>query len=126
MKIYNKIIFTIVMIIYFASNGYSIEEDRKKTVLTNDTIQARQIKQVSIQDTLQVYTCSMHPEVISKKPGNCPKCGMELVLKNSASNSGKHKMGMMDMMHGGNHHSHGWMYVAGGAVMAIMMAVMIL
>jgi hypothetical protein len=25
------------------------------------------------------YTCVMHPEVKSDKPGNCPKCGMELV-----------------------------------------------
>src|SRR6266536_814857 len=25
------------------------------------------------------YTCPMHPEVISDKPGNCPKCGMVLV-----------------------------------------------
>jgi hypothetical protein len=28
-----------------------------------------------------VYTCPMHPEVISDKPGNCPKCGMKLVPK---------------------------------------------
>lgn len=28
-----------------------------------------------------VYTCPMHPEVTSDKPGNCPKCGMTLVLK---------------------------------------------
>ena len=27
------------------------------------------------------YTCTMHPEVISDKPGKCPKCGMKLVLK---------------------------------------------
>lgn len=27
------------------------------------------------------YTCPMHPEVISDKPGNCPKCGMALVEK---------------------------------------------
>jgi len=27
------------------------------------------------------YTCPMHPEVISEKPGNCPKCGMTLVPK---------------------------------------------
>jgi hypothetical protein len=27
------------------------------------------------------YTCSMHPEIHSDKPGNCPKCGMELVMK---------------------------------------------
>jgi hypothetical protein len=25
------------------------------------------------------YTCKMHPEVISDKPGKCPKCGMDLV-----------------------------------------------
>lgn len=28
-----------------------------------------------------VYTCPMHPEVISDKPGKCPKCGMDLVEK---------------------------------------------
>ena len=27
----------------------------------------------------QKYTCPMHPEVIQDAPGNCPKCGMNLV-----------------------------------------------
>ncbi len=26
-----------------------------------------------------VYTCPMHPQVTSDKPGKCPKCGMNLV-----------------------------------------------
>ena len=29
----------------------------------------------------KTYTCSMHPEVISDKPGKCPKCGMQLIEK---------------------------------------------
>ena len=27
------------------------------------------------------YTCSMHPEITSDKPGTCPKCGMDLIQK---------------------------------------------
>ena len=38
---------------------------------------------VSKSDTTAkyVYTCTMHPEVITDKPGKCPKCGMTLVKK---------------------------------------------
>ncbi len=28
-----------------------------------------------------LYTCVMHPEIVSDKPGKCPKCGMKLVPK---------------------------------------------
>ena len=30
-----------------------------------------------------IYTCPMHPEIQSSKPGNCPKCGMKLVKQKS-------------------------------------------
>jgi hypothetical protein len=26
-----------------------------------------------------VYVCPMHPEITSRTPGTCPKCGMKLV-----------------------------------------------
>lgn len=29
----------------------------------------------------QLFTCQMHPGVIKKMPGKCPKCGMQLVKK---------------------------------------------
>jgi hypothetical protein len=38
-----------------------------------------------------VYTCPMHPEVVSPKPGVCPKCGMRLVLKPPPRKEGKAK-----------------------------------
>ena len=31
---------------------------------------------------LEMYTCTMHNEVMSDKPGKCPKCAMTLVKKN--------------------------------------------
>lgn len=49
-----------------------------------------------------VYTCPMHPEVVSDKPGKCPKCGMTLVKKEGATNEVKapgasHDMAGMQM-----------------------------
>lgn len=34
------------------------------------------------EEAAAVYTCPMHPEITSEKPGTCPKCGMALVKKN--------------------------------------------
>lgn len=32
----------------------------------------------TLQEGKQLYSCGMHPEFISDKPGNCPICGMKL------------------------------------------------
>ncbi len=32
-------------------------------------------------DMQEIYTCPMHPDVQSDKPGKCPKCGMNLEKK---------------------------------------------
>ena len=42
------------------------------------------------------YTCVMHPEIHSAKPGNCPKCGMKLV-KEKLKSSGHQNMNGMKM-----------------------------
>ncbi|MDB4925924.1 MAG: hypothetical protein JWR23_1980 [Mucilaginibacter sp.] len=54
----------------FATNG---------TNPVSDTTKTKKVKPVKVQ-----YTCTMHPEVLSDKPGKCPKCGMALVKKEPA------------------------------------------
>ncbi|MEX2117500.1 MAG: heavy metal-binding domain-containing protein [Bacteroidota bacterium] len=41
-----------------------------------------------------VYTCPMHPDVVSDKPGKCPQCGMKLEKKKSVSDQ-EEKMAKM-------------------------------
>ncbi|MBK0382526.1 efflux RND transporter periplasmic adaptor subunit [Pedobacter sp. SD-b] len=38
----------------------------------------KSLKKTAIEQT---YTCSMHPQVVEDKPGQCPLCGMDLVLR---------------------------------------------
>ena len=44
------------------------------------------------QQTNTVYTCPMHPEIKQDKPGNSPKCGMNLVpIQDETDKSISHK-----------------------------------
>lgn len=36
-----------------------------------------------LRDPVIEYTCPMHADIVSDNPGNCPKCGMVLVLRNA-------------------------------------------
>lgn len=45
------------------------------------------LQQAAHEVTHDVYTCPMHPEVISDKPGECPICGMRLVKKEGLSSA---------------------------------------
>ena len=44
----------------------------------------------------QQYTCPMHPEVIKDAPGQCPKCGMNLVPVKKETANTKHDHGSHD------------------------------
>ena len=48
---------------------------------SNSGTQDKSKESTSIAGEKIVYTCPMHPEIISDKPGQCPKCGMELVKR---------------------------------------------
>lgn len=58
--------FVLLAVIMFNSCGSSSSKEKQSTT--------KEVAKVQ-------YTCTMHPEVVSDKPGNCPKCGMALVEK---------------------------------------------
>lgn len=63
-KLLVMVIFTILSISVFA-------QDSSKNKMKMDH---------HIKDSV-IYTCTMHPDVVSDKPGKCSKCGMDLVQK---------------------------------------------
>ncbi len=52
--------------------------DNTKSVLSPAIKNQEKILTQSKSQT-QKFACSMHPEIISDKPGKCPKCGMDLI-----------------------------------------------
>ena len=42
-------------------------------------------KEAESDSSNNIYTCSMHPQIIEHQPGNCPICGMKLVKKENAA-----------------------------------------
>lgn len=39
----------------------------------------------SVTETNQIWTCSMHPQIMQPEPGDCPICGMELIPAESSA-----------------------------------------
>ena len=63
-----------------ATNQAAQDSNTNKTAATPDTSTNQPAPEIKPAQAVQ-YTCSMHPEVVQDKPGNCPKCGMKLVIK---------------------------------------------
>lgn len=60
-------------------NAFGVE--KKSSQKGNDDTTKNSNKTLVPQDTIKSYTCTMHPEITWPKPDKCPKCGMDLVLK---------------------------------------------
>ena len=64
-------LFIVVLLAGFALLLYSCKDGKKKTT---EPVKAK-----------EVWTCSMHPEVVREGPGTCPICGMVLIKKEEKS-----------------------------------------
>jgi len=70
-----KFMLMAIAILFSAVTVFAAETHNSE--MSADT--TKKIKPAKVQ-----YTCPMHPEVLSGKPGKCPKCGMTLVKKEPA------------------------------------------
>ncbi len=66
-----------IFVIAFVFTGSYLFTASNFSPLSNKSLSDSTIK---ASDSL-TYTCPMHPEVVSDKSGQCPKCGMDLILK---------------------------------------------
>lgn len=71
-----KVMLMAVAILFSAATVFAA----RTTNPVSDTTKTKKVKPIAKVQ----YTCTMHPEVISDKPGKCPKCGMTLVEKKPA------------------------------------------
>ena len=71
LKTMKTLILTTVSAIVFSISACNSEKKSESAGSDSSTIQTAGVS----------YTCSMHPEVISDKPGKCPKCNMDLIEK---------------------------------------------
>jgi len=63
------------------TNGECIMKDGTKMQMKNGDCMEMSGKMCDDKTATMDYSCPMHPEVTSDKPGKCPKCGMDLVEK---------------------------------------------
>jgi len=59
------------------AHGGRVQDAGQPLLLSATAAQAQPAAEVRAE--AKKYTCPMHPEVITDKPGKCPKCGMTLV-----------------------------------------------
>ncbi|MDR3696280.1 heavy metal-binding domain-containing protein [Mucilaginibacter sp.] len=81
-----KVILVAIAILFLVASVFAAHS----TTTISDTTKPKKVKPAKV-----LYTCPMDADVLSDKPGKCPKCGMTLVKKDTSKKMPmKHKMSM--------------------------------
>ena len=77
------IFITCLVISSLSFSGFSrtLKNSGTSGIISTDLQSPQKKKAAQVKE---IYTCPMHPEIISDKPGKCPKCKMNLVKKEIA------------------------------------------
>lgn len=91
MNLSNKIVIPLIVLVLAAvgGGGYYLWHQKKAENATG----SGQAAQGRVQ-----YTCPMHPFIVKEKPGACPICGMTLVKKVQAAQSGAKEMQTLEQV----------------------------
>ncbi|MFU8813294.1 MAG: efflux RND transporter periplasmic adaptor subunit [Balneolaceae bacterium] len=66
------------------SGGLGSHDDHADhNLMSEEELQSHVLEQHTDEEGNIIYTCSMHPDVRQHEPGNCPICGMDLVMASS-------------------------------------------
>jgi Cu+-exporting ATPase len=74
-----KIIIFSTIVTYFLVSACGSNKNEQPA--DNNTSQTFNLDTTKLKSGGEFYQCEMDPEIISDKPGDCPKCGMELEKK---------------------------------------------
>lgn len=72
---------------YIIASGILILGIVLGSVFSRGSSTAKEEEHDHVQDATKLWTCSMHPQIRSEKPGKCPICGMELIPLEDANES---------------------------------------
>ena len=76
-------VIVIIILVFLGSCNEKKQNNHSQHNATKQDTAALSVHRNNALDSVQVevYTCSMHPQIIRNKPGKCPICGMDLVKK---------------------------------------------
>jgi len=63
------------------ANTVESAESMQHEGMQHGGMQGMQHEDMKMKERGEIYTCPMHPQIKSDKPGKCPICGMTLVKK---------------------------------------------